>query len=111
MNRIYSLQKNKDFKKVYKHHKAKSNSCFICFIIRNELQFSRLGISVGKKVGNSVVRHRIKRLLKESIRTSDVSIKPGYDIVVVVKKEANNIDFKNTQKLIIKLLALQGITD
>lgn len=110
MNRISPLKKNEDYKKVYNFHKSKGNRYFVCYIKKNDLEENRLGISVSKKVGNSVVRHRIKRLLKESIRTSDISIKTGYDIVVVVKKEANNIDFKNTKLSIFKLLALHNMT-
>lgn len=45
---------------------------------------SRLGLSVGRRVGGSVVRHRLKRLLREAFRTSRESLPQGYDLLVVV---------------------------
>jgi ribonuclease P protein component len=56
----------------------------------NDVAFCRLGLSVSRKVGNAVMRHRIKRLLRESFRLSQnehpTSPTGSYDIVIVVRK-------------------------
>ena len=45
----------------------------------------RLGLSVGRKVGNAVARNRIKRLIREAFRLMQHDFPRGYDLVVVVR--------------------------
>lgn len=60
------------------------------FIRENGLDHNRLGISVSKKVGNSVVRHRLTRLIRESYRLHEDMFSSGLDIVVTVRGVKNN---------------------
>ncbi len=57
-------------------------------------QDNRVGISVSKKVGNSVVRHRVKRVIREVFRTHPLGWKAGLDIVVVARREAADKGFR-----------------
>ena len=66
-----SLKKNRDFQYVYKNGKSYANKCLVMYIIPNEQNKNRVGISVSKKVGNSVVRHHLTRLIRESYRLSE----------------------------------------
>ena len=61
-----SLKKNKDFQVVYKNGKSYANRYLVLYIRENGMDKNRLGISVSKKVGNSVVRHHLTRLIRES---------------------------------------------
>lgn len=70
---------------------------------------SRYGFSVSKKVGNSVVRHRITRLLRESVRKNDAFVKEGNRIVIVARKNVSNRTFKEVDGAVIHLLKLHGI--
>lgn len=71
------------------------------YILENGLKINRLGISVSKKVGNSVVRHRLARLIREVFRLHGDKFNSGLDIVVVVRESANPRN--NTEKEILKL--------
>ncbi len=64
----------------------------------NNLDEIRLGITVSKKVGNSVVRHRVKRLYREVCRLRENELEKGYDLVIVARKKAAELDFKKTWK-------------
>ena len=59
MKSIVSLKNNREFGKVYNHKESFANKYLVMYLRSNDLEYSKLGISVSKKVGNSVVRHRI----------------------------------------------------
>ena len=61
-----SLKKNKDFQLVYKKGTSFANRYLVMYVLENQLNKNRVGISVSKKVGNSVVRHHLARLIRES---------------------------------------------
>ncbi len=109
MKKTIALKKNQDFRIVYNKRKSKADKRIVIYISKNELNMNRLGISVSKKVGNSVVRHRIKRLIKESYRNSEEKFKTGYDIVVVARAGAKGALYREIQQSLIFLLRLQGL--
>ena len=85
-----SLKNNIQFRKVYNEKKTRSDKYFVMFIRKNGLDHNRLGISVSKKTGNSVVRHRLTRLIRESYRLHEDMFSSGLDIVVTVRGIKNN---------------------
>ena len=68
-----SLKKNRDFRTVYRDGKSYANRLLVMYTLKNDSDRNRLGISVSKKVGNSVVRHHITRLVRESYRLHEDS--------------------------------------
>ena len=85
-----SLKKNQDFKTVYGHGKSCANRYLVMYVLGNDSSGNRLGISVSKKVGNSVVRHRLTRLIRESYRLNESHFSKGFDIVVIARVSAKN---------------------
>lgn len=79
----------------------------VVYKLENGLKRNRLGISVSKKVGNSVVRHHLARLIRENYRLSEELYKEGYDIVVIARVAAKKADYlvigKNLSQLSKKL--------
>ena len=75
----------------------------------NGVSVNRLGISVSKKVGNSVVRHRVKRLIKESYRLNEEMFNSGLDIVVIARSGAADLGFKDVESALLHLSKLHGI--
>ena len=66
-----SLKKNEDFRTVYRKGRSHANRLFVMYVLENNSGRNRVGISVSKKVGNSVVRHRITRLVREGYRLQE----------------------------------------
>ena len=83
-----SLKNTQQFNNVYKSGKYYANKYLVMYVLENDLSTNRIGISVSKKVGNSVVRHRLTRLVRESYRLHEEIFNNGLDIVVVVRKDA-----------------------
>ena len=70
---------------------------------------NRIGISVSKKVGNSVVRHHITRLLREIFRLNEDKLKTGLNIIVVVRPAAKDSDYKHLESAYLHLCGLHNI--
>ena len=109
MNFTESLKRNSDFQLVYKKGKSYANKYLIMYVMENNQETNRIGISVSKKVGNSVVRHRVKRLIKESYRLQEKIFNSGLDIVVIARNSASDIYYKETESALLHLGKLHAI--
>lgn len=79
------LRGRRDFERVFADRCSAGDSRLVVYVHKNGLDAPRLGISVGKRVGNAVARNRLKRVIRESFRLSQHVIPPGLDIVCVGK--------------------------
>lgn len=109
MKSYVSLKKNNQFQKVYKEGKSKANKYLVMYVLKNNLSINRLGISVSKKVGNSVVRHHLTRLIRESYRLNSNMFNSGLDIVVVVRTTARDENYHTIESALMHLGKIQNI--
>mgnify|MGYP002590958050 FL=1 len=109
MKRFPSIKKNSEFQQVYRNGKSYANKLLIMYISRSERPDTRIGISVSKKVGNSVVRHHLVRLGRESFRLHKDEIETGLDIVEVARQMAKESDFKKIESAYLHLCGLHNI--
>lgn len=104
-----SLKKNKDFQVVYKNGKSYANRYLVLYIRENGMDKNRLGISVSKKVGNSVVRHHLTRLIRESYRLREEHFQCGFDLVVIARAGAKERSYHDIESALIHLGKLHNI--
>ena len=104
-----SLKKNHQFQFVYKNGKSYSNKYLVMIIKENGIGKNRIGISVSKKVGNSVVRHRVTRLIRESYRLHESVFNSGLDIVVVARNTAAGVGYFEIESALLHLAKLHRI--
>jgi len=104
-----SLKKNQDFRLVYNRGKSIANRLIVMFVMPNGLDFNRIGFSVSKKVGKSVVRSRVTRLLRESIRLSSDGLKEGYDIIILARSSCSSMSFKEADSAVNHLVRKHGL--
>ena len=79
------------------------------YIKENGMERNRIGISVSKKVGNSVVRHRITRLVRESYRLHEAVFNSGLDIVIVARQSAASVGYEEIESALLHLGKLHHI--
>ena len=110
MIRSESLKKNQDFKVVYQNGTSYANRLLVMYVLKNQHMKNRLGISVSKKVGNSVVRHRLTRLIRESYRLNETDFDSNLDIVVVARAAAKGKSFHEIESAFLHLARKHHIT-
>ncbi len=105
-----SIRKNYEFLNVYHHGKSYANKYLVMYILDNQKPVNRFGITVSKKVGNSVIiRHRVARLIRESIRLNEEQFAIGYDIVIVARNTARGKKYKDIESAVLHLGRLHKI--
>ena len=104
-----SLKKNHQFQSVYKSGRSYANKYIVMYVRENGTAGNRIGISVSKKVGNSVVRHRVTRLLRESYRLQEAMFNSGLDIVIVARASAASVGYWDIEKALLHLGRLHRI--
>ena len=104
-----SLKKNRDFQLIYKEGKSLANRYLVLYVRENGLDKNRIGISVSKKVGNSIVRHRLTRLIRESYRLQEDMFNSGLDMVVIARANAKGKGYQEISSALMHLGKLQGV--
>ena len=79
------LRRKSDFLSIYNKGKSVGDRYVVIFYKKNNLSYNRTAFLASKKVGNSVHRNRARRLMKESVRTSELEISTGFDIIFIAR--------------------------
>ena len=104
-----SLKKNSDFQNIYREGKSYANRFLVMYVLENGTGNSGIGISVSKKVGNSVIRHRVKRLVKEAYRLHEDMFCSGLDIAVIARTSAKGFSYGEAESALLHLGGLHHI--
>jgi ribonuclease P protein component len=101
----HHVRQRNDFQRVFRDRCSAADASIIVFGRRNDLGYSRLGLSVSRRVGGAVVRNRWKRLLREAFRLNRSELPAGIDFVVVPRPSKNSSDCEPTYEALAKSLA------
>ncbi len=104
-----SLKKNIDFRHVYNKGVSHANRFLVVYVLNNGTDKNRLGISISKKIGNSVIRHRFTRLVREIYRLHEEIFDCGFDIVVIARRSAKFANYHEMEQAFMDLVDFHGI--
>jgi len=93
MVKTETLKKNYEFARLYKKGKFYAGRYLVIYVLTNNYGINRVGITASKKVGKSVKRNRLRRLIKENYRRLEPCLKQGQDIVIVARKSEELPDY------------------
>ncbi len=109
MKSHYYVKSNREFQNIINLKKSIANKTYILYKKENNLKYHRFGLSVGKKVGNAVVRNKIKRQLRHILRENDLTTSKGYDLVIIVRKNVLEKSFEIRKRDLIHILKIAKI--
>jgi ribonuclease P protein component len=105
MKKEFRIKKNKEFQAAFQNGFSFANRQFVVYSLKKEGQvYFRIGFSVSKKIGNAVIRNRIKRYLRQSILELNDQLAPGNDYVILARKPAAEMDFFEIKKSLTHVL-------
>jgi len=113
MGKITTIKNNREFQNIYRRGKYAVSKALTVYMLPNNLQINRVGITASKNYGKSVKRNRIRRLIRESYRAIHENLKTGYDFVIVARKREENDkpDFHKIYKELRYLLKKLDVLD
>lgn len=93
------IKKNADFQKVFKSGKSVANRQFVVYsYIKEDQQEFRIGLSVGKKIGNAVTRNQVKRYIRQAFLEMKDELRNDRDFVIIARHQAATMNFHETKK-------------
>ncbi|MFC0015359.1 MULTISPECIES: ribonuclease P protein component [Allobacillus] len=110
MKKKYRVKKNEEFQQIFKQGESFANKqLVIYYVMKKDQQHFRVGISVGKKLGNAVMRNKIKRYIRESLRQLEPHIQPDVDFVIIARKPATSMNVEEVKISLKHLLKRTGL--
>lgn len=109
MDKDEKLRKNEDFRKIYNIGKSYGNRYLVIFFSKNNLFYNRVGFSSSKKVGNSVIRNKVKRRMREAYRLNKCGIRIGYDIIILARVNAKYASYGEIESALLHLIRISGL--
>ena len=99
----FRIRKRSDYLRIQGKNSAWRSSDLILLYQRNRKEsFSRVGLTVSRKVGNAVLRNRVKRWLREALRHEYQNLKGSWDIVIIAKSHASESEYSNIHQQIVR---------
>ncbi|MCM2676453.1 ribonuclease P protein component [Alkalicoccobacillus plakortidis] len=110
MRKEQRIKKNEEFSAVFNHGRSVANRQFVLYVLKKEGQEQfRLGLSVSKKVGNAVVRNRIKRLIRTVFQEKQDVLHSHCDYVVIARKPTADMDYYEFQSSLAHVMKKAGV--
>lgn len=103
------IRKNYEYRAIYKRGRSFSNASLVLYVVKNNKGLNRLGISVSKKVGISVIRSRVKRLISESYRLNCTGLRTSYDLVFIARVNSSGKSYIQIEDALKNLLKKAGL--
>ncbi len=111
MAKYIALNKNSDFRALYHRGKSQVHSALVTYVKKNRFGVTRVGITVGKKLGSAVERNRCRRIIREAYRQTLPRVPDGWDIVFVARRHTLKVKSTYILKIMQTHFKVLGVLD
>lgn len=112
MRKDYRVKKEYEFQRVFHEGKSVANRQLVLYVYpKPEQAHFRVGLSVGKKMGNAVERNQIKRYIRQALLELKPAIQSDIDFLLIARKDIQTKTFLEVKSSIIHVMNLAGILD
>lgn len=109
MNKRQRIKKNEEFQMIFKKGKSFANRQFVVYCLEEKQEYFRIGLSVSKKVGNAVVRNRIKRYIRQAFLELKEEVNSNMNYIIIARNPAAKLDFHETKKSLEHVLKIAKV--
>jgi ribonuclease P protein component len=95
MGKLVTLNKNKEFKRVYSKGKYAASPSLVTYVLKSKSRKNRIGITTTKKIGNAVQRNRCRRIIRAAYAQIKNNLLIGNDIVFVAREKTVELKTQN----------------
>ena len=104
MKKYEIVKKHDDFDNIIHNGKYIKSKNFIIYNKDSEYNYPRFGLAVGKKIGNAVMRNKMKRYLRIIIDKNKNLFKNNKDYIIIVKKSSNDLSLSELDTLLLNIM-------
>lgn len=109
MKKYERVKDTRYFNDIIAKGKYKKNKLFVIYIMKSEPEVKKFGIAVGKKVGNAVIRNKLKRQLRNIIDETKLLFPKGFDYIIIVKRNCLESSYKEMKEALTSLIETENI--
>ena len=109
MKKSYRVKSEKDFNAIFNDKQSVANKRFVIYKLDKDQKHFRVGLSVSKKLGNAVVRNRIKRLIRSVLTELKPQLQSEIDFIVIARKPVVSMNYQEIKKCMMHVLKLGKI--
>ena len=103
------MKKNHEFRRLYAKGKSIATPILVVYYRKTNRDYNQLGITVSTKIGNAVVRNRVRRRLREIYRINEESMLKGIDMVVVARQKSPHVSYAELEKAFLFACSRLGV--
>lgn len=110
MKKAYRIKRNEEFQAIFNAGKSFANRELVIYYVKktNQTHF-RVGLSVGKKIGNAVMRNQIKRYLREAFISLEDNINSDLDLIIIARNPTVNMNYHQIKRSLTHLLHRENL--
>ncbi|SDY34463.1 MULTISPECIES: ribonuclease P protein component [Salimicrobium] len=109
MQKAYRIKKNKEFQTVFKKGKSFANRQLVLYYYKKDQPHFRIGLSVSKRIGNAVMRNKVKRYLRQAFQEMEEDLHQEYDYVVIARKPVNTMEYHELKQSLQHVCRRSGV--
>lgn len=106
-----TLKKNYEFRRLYSKGRSAATGNIVLYCRKYRRPDNRIGLTVGTKVGNAVVRNRIRRRLRAIYRLNECKLAHGFDIIIVARVRSANASYTELESDFLSLCEKLGVLE